>query len=104
MEANTILDFSPPQVDPSEEWLLSSDQVNLCRLICRHHAGFRSFRFLIGLETDDLCLRCLGASYTVAHVIEECPALTQEREAAGVGACLELWTKPAEFLRVAGLV
>ena len=49
----------------------------------------------------------LRASDTVAHVIEDCPALAQEREAAGVGTCLELCTKPAdaaEFLRVAGLV
>ena len=99
-EANTILGFPPPQLDPSEEWLPRSDRVNLCRLRCGHHAGLRSYRFRIGLETDDLCLRCLGASDTVAHVIEECPALTQECEAAGVGACLELWTKPAEAARV----
>ena len=58
-------------------------------------------------ETDDLCLIYLGSSDTVAHVMEECPAFTEEIEAVGVGACLELWTKPveaAEFLRVAGLV
>ena len=62
--------------------------VNLCRLRCRHHAGLRSYRFQIGL--DDLCLGCLGASDAVADVMEECPALIQEREAAGVWACLEL--------------
>ena len=84
-ESNTILGFPPPQVDPSEEWLPRSDRVNLCRLGCGHHAGLWSHRFRIGLETDDLCLRCLGASDTVAHVIEECPALTKNVKPPGSG-------------------
>mgnify|MGYP000498274895 CR=1 FL=1 len=105
--ANTILGFPPPQVDPSEEQLPRAERVNLCRLRCGHHAGLRSYRFRIGLEPDDLCLRCLGAPDTVVHVVEDCPALTPEREAAGVTSCLDLWDKPveaAEFLRAAGLV
>ena len=53
-EANTIFGFPPPQVDPSEERLPRSDRVNLCRLRCGHHAGLRSYRFRIGLQTDDL--------------------------------------------------
>ena len=90
----------PPQVDPSEEWLPRSDRVNLCRLRCGHHAGLRSYRFRIGLETDDLCLICLGASDTVAHVIEVCPALTQEREAAGVGGVPRVLDQTCRSCRV----
>ena len=84
-EANTILGFPPPQVDPSEEWRPRSDRVNLCRLRCGHHldadrtwAGLKSYRFQIWLETDDLCHSQMSwgirHSHTVAHVIEECPA------------------------------
>ena len=105
--ANSILGFPPPQVDPSETQLSRADRVNLGRLRCGHHTGLRSYRHRIGLEAEDLCLRCLGAPDTTSHVVEVCPSLSQEREAMGIVSCLDLWTQPvesADFLRVAGLL
>ena len=88
---NIILDTPPPEIHHSGNALPRADRVHLSELRCGHHTALATYRKRIDESVDEVCTHCSTDTYSLAHIMTHCSALTHIRAQHNLSSPLDLW-------------